>query len=97
MGSSLYRKYSPLGVAHPIWENISSAGCTSVDGAHSRLHCEEGQHVALINLFVKLWNNLVSVYNNCKRVMIELLQIVLNLISHILNSNMDKWVPVNGP
>ena len=32
--------------------------------------------MALINLFVKLWNNLVLVRNNGKRVVIELLQTV---------------------
>ena len=53
-------------------------------------NCEEGQHVALINLFVKLWNNLLPVCNNCKRVMIELLQTILNVNSHIFNLNMDK-------
>ena len=47
--------------------------------------------MALINLFVKLWNNLVPVCNNGKRVMIKLLQTVLNVISHIFNLNM-----VNG-
>ena len=41
---------------------------------------EEGQHLALINLFVKLWNNLVPVCNNGKRVVIKLLRIVLNVI-----------------
>ena len=45
--------------------------------------------MALINLFVKLWNNLVPVCNNGKRVMIELLQTILNLNSHIFNLNMD--------
>ena len=40
--------------------------------------------MALINLFVKLWNNLVSVCNNGKRVMIDFLQTVLNVILHIL-------------
>ena len=59
-------------------------------------NCEEGQHVALINLFVKLWNNLVLVCNNGKRVVIELLHTVLNVISHIFNLNMDKWIPMNG-
>ena len=43
-------------------------------------NCEEGQFVALINLFVKLWNNLVPICNNGKRVVIELLRIVLNVI-----------------
>ena len=52
--------------------------------------------MALVNLFVKLWNNLVPICNNGKRVMIELLQTVLNVISHIFNLNMDKWIPVNG-
>ena len=41
--------------------------------------------MALINLFVKLWNNLVSVCNNGKRVMTELLHTVLNVISYILH------------
>ena len=59
-------------------------------------NCEERQHVALINLFVKLWNNLVLVCNDCKRVVIELLRTVLNVISHFFNLNMDKWLPVNG-
>ena len=40
--------------------------------------------MGLINLFVKLWNNLVLVCNNGKSVMIELLWTVLNVISHIL-------------
>ena len=48
----------------------------------------------LINLFVKLWNNLVLVCNNGKRVVIELLQTILNVISHIFNLNMDEWIPV---
>ena len=30
------QKYYLLGVAHPLWENISSARCTPMDGAHSR-------------------------------------------------------------
>ena len=51
--------------------------------------------MALINLFVKLWNNLVPVCNNGKRVVIELLRTVLNVISHIFNLNMDKWISVN--
>ena len=46
--------------------------------------------MALINLFVKLWNNLVLVFNNGKRVVIELLQVVLNVLSHIFYLNMDK-------
>ena len=53
-------------------------------------NCEEGQHVALINSFVKLWNNLVLICNNCKRVVIELLRTVLDVISHIFNLNMNK-------
>ena len=52
--------------------------------------------MSLINLFVKLWNNLVLVCNNGKRVVIELLRTVLNVISHIFNINMDKWILVNG-
>ena len=28
---------SVLGVAHPLWENISGAGYTPVDGSHSEL------------------------------------------------------------
>ena len=36
--------------------------------------------MALINLFVKLWNNLVPVCNIGKRVLIELLQTILNVI-----------------
>ena len=59
-------------------------------------NCEEGQHVALINLFAKFWNNLVSICNNGKRVLINLLQTVLNVISHTFNLNMDKWILVNG-
>ena len=59
-------------------------------------NCEEEQHVAMINLFVKLWNNLVLVSNNYKRIVIELLWTVLNVISYIFNLNMDKWIPVNG-
>ena len=51
--------------------------------------------MTLINIFVKLWNNLVLVCNNGKRVVIELLRTVLNVISHILNLNMDNWIPVN--
>ena len=58
-------------------------------------NCEKS-HVALINLFIKIWNNLVLVCNNGKRVVIELLWTVLNVISHILNLNMDKWIPING-
>ena len=57
---------------------------------------EEGQHVALINLFVKLWNNLVPICDIDKRVMIKILRTVLNVILLILNLNMDKWIPVNG-
>ena len=52
--------------------------------------------MALINLFVKLWNNLVLVCKNFKRVMIKLLRTILNVISHIFNLNMDKWILVNG-
>ena len=52
--------------------------------------------MALINLFINLWNNLVLVCNDGKRVVIELLQTILNVISHILNLNMDNWIPVNG-
>ena len=37
--------------------------------------------MVLINLFVKLWNNLVRVCDNGKRVVIELLRTVLNVIS----------------
>ena len=44
--------------------------------------------MALINLFVKLWNNLVWVCNNGKRVVIELLRTVSNVILHIFNLNM---------
>ena len=54
------------------------------------LNCEKSRIVALINLFVKPWNNLVLVCNNGKRVVIELLRIVLKVISHIFNLNMDK-------
>ena len=43
-------------------------------------NCEEGRRVALINFFVKLWNNLILVCNNGKRVVIELLRTVLNVI-----------------
>ena len=55
---------------------------------------EEGQHVALINLFVKILEQSSSVCNNSKRVVIELLWIILNVISHIL-TYMDKWIPIN--
>ena len=58
--------------------------------------CEEGQHVALINLFVKLWNNLILVCNNSKRVVIKFLRTVLNVISHIFNINTDEGIPING-
>ena len=44
--------------------------------------------MALINLFVKLWNNLVSVCNNGKRVVIKLLRTILNVISNILHVNL---------
>ena len=47
-------------------------------------NCEESQHVALINLFVKLRKNLVPTCNNGKRVVIELLRTILNVILHIL-------------
>ena len=40
--------------------------------------------MALINLFIKFFNNLVPVCNNGKWVMVELLRTVLNVISHIL-------------
>ena len=53
-------------------------------------NCEESRTVALINIFVKPWNNLVLVCNKGKRVVIELLRIVLKAISHIFNLNMDK-------
>ena len=85
------------------WAWLTLYGKTfQVEGVHRwttliRGHgCEEGQHVALINLFVKLWNNLVSVCNNGKRVVIEFLRTILNLISHIFNLNMDEWISVNG-
>ena len=44
--------------------------------------------MVLINLFVKLWNNLVLICNNGKKVVIELLRTILNEISHIFNLNM---------
>ena len=54
-------RYSLLGVAHPLWDNPFQ-----VQGLHRwttliRGHdCEEGRHVALINLFVKsAWDKLV--------------------------------------
>ena len=46
--------------------------------------------MALISLFVKLWNNLVPVCNNGKRVVIKLLQTVLNVIFAYFNLNMDE-------
>ena len=52
--------------------------------------------MALINIFVKLWNNLVPTCNIGKRVVIKLLHIFLNVILHIFNLNMDKWIPING-
>ena len=52
--------------------------------------------MALINIFVKPWNNLVLVCNHGKRVVIELLQTILNVTLHNLNLNMDKWIPING-
>ena len=55
-------------------------------------NCEESRTVALINLFVKPWNNLVLVCNNGKRVVIELLWTILKVISHIFNLNMDKRI-----
>ena len=36
LGSSPCRRYSLLGVAHLLWDNLSSAGPTSVDGAQTR-------------------------------------------------------------
>ena len=36
--------------------------------------------MALINIFVKLWNNLVPVCKNDKRFMIELLRTISNVI-----------------
>ena len=71
MGSSPCRRYSLLGVAHPLWDNISGAGCTPVDGAQSRSCCEEGRHVALINIFVEsAWNKLVLACILYKRIVI---------------------------
>ena len=29
-------RYSLLGVAHPLWDNISGAGCAPMDGAQPR-------------------------------------------------------------
>ena len=85
------------------WAWLTLYGKTfQVQGVHRWMtlirgrNCEEGQHVALINLFVKLWNNLVLVSKNGKRVVIELLRTILNVISHIFNLNMDKWILVNG-
>ena len=52
--------------------------------------------MTLINIFVKLWNNLVSICNNCKRVVIELLQTILKCNYAYFNLNMDKWLPING-
>ena len=49
------------------------------------LNCKESRIMALINLFVKPWNNLVLVCNNVKSVVIELIRIVLKVISHIFN------------
>ena len=51
--------------------------------------------MVLINLFVKLWNNIVLVCNNGKRVVIELLRTILNVISYIFNLNMGKWILIN--
>ena len=53
-------------------------------------NCEEGQHVALINFFVKLWNNLVLICNNGKSVVIELLWTVLNVNFAYFNLNMNE-------
>ena len=85
------------------WEWLTLYGKTfQVQGIHRWTtlirgrNCKACQLVVLINLFVKLWNNLVLVCNNGKRVVIELLQTVLNVISHIFNINMDEGIPVNG-
>ena len=80
MGSSLFRKYSLLDMAHPLWENISGVGYTQWTALIRGHNCEEDQHVTLINLFVKLWNNLVPICNNGKRVVIKLLRTVSNVI-----------------
>ena len=53
---------SRLGVAHPLWENISSAGYTSVDDSHSGREVEDSRLGAGIVLFVKLWKELVLAY-----------------------------------
>ena len=52
--------------------------------------------MALINLFVKLWNDLVPVCNKGKRVVIELLQTILNVLFTYFNLNMDELISVNG-
>ena len=69
------------------WAWLTLYGKTfQVQGVHRWMaliqgrNCEEGQHVDLINLFVKLWNNLVLICNNGKRVVIELLRTVLSVI-----------------
>ena len=54
-------------------------------------NCEEIPIVALINIFVKLWNNLVLVYNNGKRIVIKLLRSGLKVISQIFNLNMETY------
>ena len=53
--------------------NILGVGQTPVDGAHSRPHCEEGQHMALLPFCKIFLNNLVLICNICKSVIIKLL------------------------
>ena len=58
-----------LGVAHPLWENILSAGYTQMDDSHSGPRGEESRLVAGIVLFVKLWKELVLAYAHvCNRI-----------------------------
>ena len=74
MGSSPYRRYSILGVAHPLWDNILVQGVHRWTTLSRGRDCEEGRHVALINHFCKkcLEQTSSSMYL-CKRIVIKLI------------------------
>ena len=78
---------SLLGVAHSLWENISSARYTPMNGSHSGLEVEESRPMAGIVLFVKLWKELVLAYACvCNKIVIKLTIICFeNNIKILLN------------
>ena len=86
---------SLLGMAHPLWENISSVGYRWTALIRGR-EVEESRPVASIVLFIKLWKELVLAYACvCNRVLIKLTLIIFeNNIKSLLN--VAKRILVNG-